>query len=165
MILDFKIRDVMRLSSIKRWGIIEMSRSQSVAEHSYNVAMISIEILSNMGMRDSNLLSDAMYWSLVHDLPELVTGDMPTPIKPFIDFYDMEQSLFPKYKEAEEDIEEPLVKKVVKAADFVEALQFAEKFCVDSRKQEVMEDIRSNLGKHLEHQRDIAAAIAKMDLI
>ncbi len=102
MILDFSFEEVMRLSNLKRWGIVEMSRSQSVAEHSYNVAMIAVHIvdrLENVSSDKTSLRSVVMGWSLAHDLPEVVTGDIPTPLKEMMGdaLGPAEGKLFPQY--------------------------------------------------------------------
>jgi 5'-deoxynucleotidase YfbR-like HD superfamily hydrolase len=49
---------------------------QTVAEHSYHVAMLCIELSPNHEP-SANLLKAALY----HDLPEHVTGDVPSPAK------------------------------------------------------------------------------------
>jgi 5'-deoxynucleotidase YfbR-like HD superfamily hydrolase len=36
------IHQKLRLYTINRWGMVEVSRHQSVAEHSYNVALIEL---------------------------------------------------------------------------------------------------------------------------
>lgn len=144
MIFDFSFQQVMRLSSIKRWGIIEMARPQSVAEHSYNVTMIALYFVDRIpnNHKPAQLREIVLNYALAHDLPELVTGDMPTPIKQLIkhSLDDAERDLFPiltSYKEALS----PLAKVICKMADLIEAIQFARKFCVDSRKEEIIDEM------------------------
>jgi 5'-deoxynucleotidase YfbR-like HD superfamily hydrolase len=161
MILDFSVREIMRLSNIKRWGIVEMARSQSVAEHSYNVAMISLAIASEIEVPWAEVSrSEILYWALLHDVPEVVTGDIPTSLKGYLDVESMERELCPKYKSFEDSIKGTLAKTVVKAADYIEALQFAEKFCVDSRKNEIIYDIQSNMVSFLDKKENIRVALA-----
>ena len=52
------------------------------------------------------------------------------------------------------------IKDIAKAADYIEALQWAEKFCIDSRKDEIMEDIKKNLDKFLKQCSNIHVADA-----
>lgn len=144
MILDFTFEQVMRLSNLKRWGIVEMSREQSVAEHSYNVAMISAYIVDQLPneVKTAQLREIVINWSLVHDLPELVTGDIPTPIKELIrtSLDGAEEDLFPQlmnYKKGHSS----LAMAVCKAADLMDAIQYARKFCVDSRKVEIISEM------------------------
>jgi hypothetical protein len=60
---------------IKRFHTVPTIGVQTVAEHSYHVAMLCIELSS--GKPSTNLLKAALY----HDLAELVTGDIPAPVK------------------------------------------------------------------------------------
>lgn len=143
-IMDFDFNQVMRLSNIKRWGIIEMSRDQSVAEHSYNVSMICHMIM--FAMDDDRIRPDmAINWALFHDLPEVVTGDIPTPLKSIgpQTFRQIEEKLFPKYSEVRATMvkDHPIEMAIVKVADYVDAIQFAKKFCIDSRKDAVISEM------------------------
>lgn len=147
-ILDWSFEEVMRLSFIKRWAIIEMSREQSVAEHSYNVAMISMMISKNMDLsvEKKNFM---VKWALFHDLPELLTGDIPTPAKNYIDLDKLDREKFGKYYNIKGFMEDTFPQRIVKAADYIDAIQFAKKFCVDSRKDEVILDIEENMWNFL----------------
>lgn len=155
--LDFSFEEVMRLSNIQRWGIIEMSRSQSVAEHSYNVTMISDQIIENI-VEDhpyyENFRRSAIMWALHHDLPELCTGDIPTPVKQHVALDEFDENNFPVYCKFKRYLPEE-VRAIVKAADLIDALQFAEKFCVDSRKEAIIADMSKNLAAHLRKQENI----------
>lgn len=78
------IVDLLSLGHVPRWVIVRHHRSQSVAEHSFNVACIAHELyvrhessFSNADVRIANILLRALY----HDLEECITGDMPTPAK------------------------------------------------------------------------------------
>jgi len=75
------IEAVMRLSAVKRWHMLDTSRSQTLAEHSANVAMLAYLIA---------MKAPAMYFgpatfvgmaALVHDIGEVFSGDTPTPTK------------------------------------------------------------------------------------
>ncbi len=157
MIYDFSFEQVMRLSSIRRWGIIEMSRDQSVAEHSYNVAMIAFAIASHdsfgevMGGDHGEFLGSVMKWALVHDLPEVVSGDIPTPVKKYLGsaLDDMEEDMFPLFSEYGGRVSY-LAHAIVKVADFIDAIQFARKFCVDSRKDRIIADMIAKMDKHMD---------------
>lgn len=151
MILDFSFKQVMKLSSIKRWAIIDMSREQSVAEHSYNVTMITMGILSVL---DCNMIISAqckevaLKWAMCHDLTELVTGDFPSSLKEHFgkDISVMEKNCFPLHyymKQEAGHYEIPYM--VVKVADLMDAIQFAQRFCVDEKKDAVIGDMQKKL--------------------
>ena len=73
-----------RLSGVQRLHHFKTLFPQSVAEHSYNVAMILTEfynalpgkVVHGYGIQLHRLLLRALY----HDLPEGVTGDIPYPV-------------------------------------------------------------------------------------
>lgn len=163
MIFDFSFEQVMRLSNLKRWGIVEMSRSQSVAEHSYNVAMIAAYVADRLPskVKPAGLREIVINWSLAHDLPELVTGDIPTPIKADIreSLNKAERNLFPEMF-AHKDSMSRLGLAICKVADLLEAIQFANRFCVDTRKKEIVEEMKWNLDEVATEALDTDTALA-----
>lgn len=60
---------------VKRYHSCRIIGEQSVAEHSFGVAMLVIWLTD--GAASSTLIKAALY----HDLPEQDTGDIPAPIK------------------------------------------------------------------------------------
>ena len=84
MIFDFNLATQLRLSAVKRWGIVEMSRQQSVAEHSYNVALIALNLVgASVGHKGFSKEDESLLLTLclVHDMPEVFSGDIPSTIK------------------------------------------------------------------------------------
>lgn len=73
---DRELRD---LAHVPRWGILRRVRQQSVAEHSFFVAVYAIEIAEfiEWGGDYYTLIRHA----LSHDMPEVRTGDLPGPTK------------------------------------------------------------------------------------
>jgi 5'-deoxynucleotidase YfbR-like HD superfamily hydrolase len=67
---------------VPRWVTIPVLRKQSVAEHSFLVALWSDRIATVIGWDASPghwLMLNR--WALSHDLPEAFTGDTPSPFK------------------------------------------------------------------------------------
>lgn len=82
------IETVMRLHSVKRWHMIDTTRTQTLAEHSANTALLAYLIAMSSPMHffgDPMLIAVA---TLVHDIPEAFTGDIPTHTKPHIEGMD-----------------------------------------------------------------------------
>ncbi len=74
---------VFRMRHIARWALMRNTRTENVEEHSYEAAVLS-HALAVIG-RDvfhKDLNPDAIAAAaLFHDAPEIITGDMPTPVK------------------------------------------------------------------------------------
>ena len=74
---------ISRMRHIARWALMRNTRVENVEEHSYEVAVLA-HALAVVG-RDvfhKELDPDrAASAALFHDAPEIITGDMPTPIK------------------------------------------------------------------------------------
>ena len=72
-----------RLRWIKRWGLMRNAYSENVMEHSWEVATIAhaLALINNSyfaGSVDANAVAAG---ALYHDVTEVITGDLPTPIK------------------------------------------------------------------------------------
>lgn len=70
----------LRLCHVKRWHIVRVAREQTVAEHSYSVWVIVDDLLKFTDFTNSERRL-ALDWALVHDEPEALFGDIPTPAK------------------------------------------------------------------------------------
>lgn len=74
---------IFRMRYIARWALMRNTRTENVEEHSYEVAVLA-HALAIIGREifhrdtDPNAAAAA---ALFHDAPEIITGDMPTPIK------------------------------------------------------------------------------------
>jgi 5'-deoxynucleotidase YfbR-like HD superfamily hydrolase len=75
--VNLGLGDVLRADSVKRWQIVDILKDQSLAEHTYGVAMIAIELAKRLGADQSR----ALFAAVLHDMPEVITGDIPTPVK------------------------------------------------------------------------------------
>ena len=74
---------ISRMRYIERWSLMRKSRSESLAEHALDVAVISHCIATIANVRyHRNLDADrAALIGMYHDASEIITGDMPTPVK------------------------------------------------------------------------------------
>ena len=73
-----------RMRYITRWGLMRNTFSENIQEHSHQVAvlahalaLIRRDILKLEGPDPDRCAVAALY----HDAPEIITGDLPTPIK------------------------------------------------------------------------------------
>ena len=76
-----------RMKYIDRWALMRNSTKENISEHSQEVAMIA-HLLAVIGRVrfGKNLNADkAALIGIYHDSTEIITGDMPTPIKYYND--------------------------------------------------------------------------------
>ena len=74
---------IFRMRYIARWALMRNTRTENVEEHSYEVAVLA-HALAAIGREIYRKDIDpdrAATAALFHDAPEIITGDMPTPIK------------------------------------------------------------------------------------
>ena len=128
-----------RMKHIRRWGLMRCTREENLYEHSYETAVLAhaLAVIRNEqfgGRLDPGAVAVA---ALYHDASEILTGDMPTPIKydnPAIRsaYQDVEtvaerkllQMLPPELQGVYEPIlteADPEIRQVVKAADKLSA--------------------------------------------
>ncbi len=75
-----------RMQYINRWGLMRNNRTENIKEHSMDVAMVAhaLATIRNQLFRDPNTETDPLLVigiALFHDASEIITGDLPTPIK------------------------------------------------------------------------------------
>lgn len=74
-----------RLRYIDRWMLMRNSREESLSEHSLDVAMLAhaLCIIGNRRFGRNLDCEKAAMIGMFHDVSEIITGDMPTPVKYF----------------------------------------------------------------------------------
>lgn len=76
---------ISRMKYINRWGLMQNTIHENIAEHSLEVAIIAhaLAVINNVYF-DGNINSEKVaVAALFHDVPEIITGDLPTPVKYF----------------------------------------------------------------------------------
>ena len=74
---------VERMKYIRRWSLMRSLRDETDMEHSFQVAYVAhaLAIIGNELYGKDYDIGKVLSLALYHDLPETITGDMPTPIK------------------------------------------------------------------------------------
>ncbi|MDE6260098.1 MAG: 5'-deoxynucleotidase [Oscillospiraceae bacterium] len=74
---------IFRMRYIARWSLMRNTRTENVEEHSYEVAVLShaLAVIGRDVFHKEIDPDKAAVAALFHDAPEIITGDMPTPIK------------------------------------------------------------------------------------
>ena len=72
-----------RMKYIDRWALMRNSRDENLSEHSLEVSMIAhaLAVIGTTGLKKELNAERAAVLGLYHDATEIITGDMPTPVK------------------------------------------------------------------------------------
>lgn len=72
-----------RMKYINRWGLMRNTRTENIAEHSLEVAIIahSLAVIGNTYFGKNINADHVAVLGIFHDTTEIITGDLPTPIK------------------------------------------------------------------------------------
>ena len=94
-----------RMKYINRWGLMNNTKTENICEHSLMVAMLAHALVVISNKRFSTTLDPqrVTVLAMYHDASEIITGDMPTPIKYF------NPKISEAYKQIERVAEEKLV--------------------------------------------------------
>lgn len=87
-----------RMKYINRWGLMRNTIHENICEHSLDVAIIAhaLATFSNVYF-DNNINAERIaLLAIFHDCTEIITGDMPTPVKYYA----------PEIREAYKEVEE-----------------------------------------------------------
>ena len=133
---------VNRMKYIDRWALMPNANKENIAENSHSVAVIAhaLALIGNREFGKNYNPERAALLALYHDTTEVITGDMPTPVKYYNDeiksvYKDIEktagdrllkmlpddykQDYVPLFHKSDEDKQ---LWKLVKAADKISAL-------------------------------------------
>ncbi len=159
-----------RMKYIDRWSLMRNSRQESLMEHSQEVAVLAhaLATLGNQQFGKNYNADRAATLGLFHDAHEILTGDLPTPVKyqnPEIEtaFKGVEQAanqsllsmlpadLQPTYGPLLREEDETL-RPIVKAADKLSALIK----CIEERK--------AGNGEFAKAEESVLNSLQKMEL-
>lgn len=72
-----------RMKYINRWALMRNAHEENLSEHSLDVAITAhaLTLIHNKRFSGSLNPERAAVLALFHDAPEILTGDMPTPVK------------------------------------------------------------------------------------
>lgn len=72
-----------RMKYIDRWSLMRNTDSESLSQHSFDVSAIAhaLAVIGNRRLGKSYDTGKIALTGMYHDMPEIITGDMPTPVK------------------------------------------------------------------------------------
>lgn len=94
-----------RMKYINRWALMRNTSEETLSQHSHEVAAVAYVLCVIANRRHGKNLNAerAALLGLYHDMPEILTGDLPTPVKYFN----------PEIKEAYKQVEKCASKKLL----------------------------------------------------
>ena len=110
----FGLIPALRLTDVKRWGIVSMSKQQSVAEHVFGVMHITMWLCDMLDYSET-VRTGLLHEAINHDNDEIYSGDIPHPAK-------HKNENFSKTPD------------LVKLADLLESINFFRQYCTDTDK-------------------------------
>ncbi len=74
-----------RMKFIRRWQLMRSTRDENIMEHSHQVAVLThaLAAIENEVYGGHVNVERAVLYALYHEVSEVMTGDMPTPVKYF----------------------------------------------------------------------------------
>ena len=99
---------LLRMKYIKRWALMRSTEQENIMEHSWEVAIVahSLALIKNELFGGNVDEYKTLCLAVYHETSEVVTGDLPTPIKYF------NNSINSAYKELERLSSEKLISKL-----------------------------------------------------
>ena len=178
--MDYKFfAMISRMKYINRWALMRNTINENISEHSLETAFIAhaLALLGNKRLGKSYNAERAALLAMYHDATEIITGDLPTPIKYYnkqiksvyneieenaerqmLSFLpeDLREEYIPLFSHTEADAD---LRKLVKAADKLSALIK----CVEERRMGNV-DFRSAEESTLDSIRKLGCPEAEMFL-
>lgn len=94
-----------RMKYVLRWSRMGNTRQENIQEHTADVAYIAHALaeITNRRLGGTVDVSKCVMLALYHDVPEIITGDLPTPVK-----YHNEE-----FRQAYKEVEEEAAKRML----------------------------------------------------
>lgn len=142
----------LRLMQVKRYPICHTNRDQSVAEHSFNVAIIAGHLTEDFDRR-----AEVVEYALHHDMEEVYTGDIPSSFKRHL----LEHVPAARPFVTSPEPVDPQIKAIVKLADYIEAIYYLKEFGGSRQADKVLQDILCNFLNALQTSEAPPSAIIR----
>ena len=97
-----------RMKYIERWALMRNANKENISEHSLEVAMLAhgLAIIAKEKCGRDIEPNEVALMGVYHDANEIITGDMPTPVK----YYD--QAIQEAYKRVENVASHTMINKL-----------------------------------------------------
>lgn len=132
MLTDDTLLDVYMLKDVIRYNCRKHLKDESVAEHSFYVALLALMICEQKHIEDNDIIRQVLIKALLHDMPEIELNDITHNVKErlhlteflkkFEDEYYAEK--FPTYSDLMANDDDNIVNRIVLFADALSVKQF-----------------------------------------
>lgn len=148
-------REYKDLAFVPRWGIIRQIKGQSVAEHSYYVALYADQICDILELDSATKILTIRY-ALYHDVEECFTSDIPGPVKRSTKMnskHFVDQEMSKRFGDVPYNVNDTLPKAIVKVADCLdETLQMLLETSLGNKNLDsLIEQCKARLSWNLAH--------------
>ena len=94
-----------RSKNINRWGMMRNMFPENLSSHSWETAVLThaLALIGNKHFAKNHNVERLVLFALYHDMSEILTGDLPTPVKYYND------DIKTAYKRIEEKAEEKIL--------------------------------------------------------
>lgn len=154
--IGMSLRDIYRSADVNRWQIVKTIRQQSLAEHSFLVAVTTARLCKAYKV-GPGVEAEALRYALTHDLAEVLTGDIATPVKRLLGhsamsaLHDFEARLLwlPEYPLSATGVSGE-ARHIVKLADMIEAVAFLHLNAASEHGREIKDRITAQIKNYPE---------------
>lgn len=124
-----------RIKYINRWGLMNNTRNETLSEHSLEVAIIAhaLGVINNKRLGGNISAERLAVLAIFHDASEIITGDLPTPVK-----YNND-----KIKNAYKEIEEQAQQRLLQMLPADIATEYQPILCPDDNEAELWKYIKA----------------------
>jgi 5'-deoxynucleotidase YfbR-like HD superfamily hydrolase len=150
---------VMRFHAVKRWHMIDTTRTQTLAEHSANVALLAYYLAATSPQMYFGPSQNVAALALIHDIPEVFTGDIPSHTKRHLaGLHALEKAVAPRLftLQAPEPIE-----LLIKLCDLADGIRFIRLHGVDVTAKHAREGLEAQLEVKKEQAKSWTANVYK----
>lgn len=160
-----------RMKYIKRWQLMRSEREENIMEHSQSVAMFShaLATIRNKYFGGNVDVAKTVLYALYHETSEVVTGDLPTPVK----YYN--KHIHGAYKELEQKACENMLQKLPEEmrgeiAQYVLADEESEEYKIVKAADRLsayvkcLEELRSGNGEFTKAKKTIEEDLLSRDM-
>ncbi len=158
-----------RMKYIRRWGLMRSVREENIQEHSLQTAMIAhmLALIGNKIYEKNYNVDSIAVKAMYHEASEIITGDLPTPIK----YYNPE--IKTAYKEIEKIATEQICKMLpnefeedflpilnVQDTEEKKLIKYADRICAYLK---CVEEVNAGNNEFIDAQNSIKQDIDKID--